>query len=976
MAQPAARFAGAGDTFVAVDVEATGMDPARHELLEVALAVFDRDGIKERFASLVRPRGRLSLDIARLTGLDAGALTAAPRFGEIAGDLRRLLADRPIVGHSAEMDVAMLEAAGLVLPNPVYDTFQLATLLLPDLPAHSLPLVAARLGIAGGGRHRAAEDAELSAEVFRAFLRELESHDAATLEQVAALARQAGWPVADLFGTMALRRPAVPLLPTSQPSDGMARRGPHELAFLVPRDRPEPLRATGSQQPVDLAAVRGKLRPGGAVSKVVPRFEHRPQQEAMAVAVAEALNEEAHLLVEAGTGTGKSVAYLLPAALHAVERGERVVVSTNTLALQDQLYRKDIPDLQRALASEGGPPVRAAVLKGRTNYLCLRRWFSAGRQPAVDPAEAGLRAKVVLWLGETETGDRADLRLTADEEVRWRHLSAEEEACVPGRCVYNQRNQCFLFRARREAEHAHLVVVNHALLLSDTMAGSRVLPEYDRLIVDEAHHLEDQATNQFGTSLDERLLTTYLDDLIRLDGALTAGTLPAAVAFLARRAGTGATESDKRRASAATDRGKIAQERADGARAATHDLFARLREIAVAYSQDGGGYDRTVRVTDGLRRAGAWAEVEVVWEGLDRELRGLEEQVRWFRDALEQIEPPDLEDVVPGSPEELAAIQHEELAITLQAALRQGGDLAALLQTSIGTPDPGAVYWIERSAIQERISLHAAPIQVSALLHEELFAPLRSLVLTSATITTDGGFDFVAGRLGLEDSDQLAVASPFDYRRSTLLYLVDDIPEPNQPGYQRRLQETLIELCEATQGRALVLFTSHAALQATYRAIKGPLEDSGVLVLAQRTDGSPRQLIERLKTTPNVVLLGTATFWEGVDVVGPALSLLVITKLPFAVPSDPVFAARSELFEAPFLDYAVPQAVLKFKQGFGRLIRSSRDRGVCAVLDRRVISKRYGASFVQSLPECSETIGSTYDLPQAAADWLYEGVSR
>jgi DNA polymerase-3 subunit epsilon/ATP-dependent DNA helicase DinG len=216
------------------------------------------------------------------------------------------------------------------------------------------------------------------------------------------------------------------------------------------------------------------------------------------------------------------------------------------------------------------------------------------------------------------------------------------------------------------------------------------------------------------------------------------------------------------------------------------------------------------------------------------------------------------------------------------------------------------------------------------------------------------------------------VASPFDYQQSTLLYLADDIPEPSSSGYQQRLNETLYGLCTATRGRALVLFTSHAALQATARAIKQPLEDEGIVVLGQRIDGSPRQLIERLRTTPNIVVLGTATFWEGVDIVGPALSLLVITKLPFSVPADPVFAARSELFDNPFTQYAVPQAVLKFKQGFGRLIRSGRDRGVCAVLDRRVLSKRYGESFVQSLPDCTIRIGSMYDLPDEAANWLDE----
>jgi DNA polymerase-3 subunit epsilon/ATP-dependent DNA helicase DinG len=256
------------------------------------------------------------------------------------------------------------------------------------------------------------------------------------------------------------------------------------------------------------------------------------------------------------------------------------------------------------------------------------------------------------------------------------------------------------------------------------------------------------------------------------------------------------------------------------------------------------------------------------------------------------------------------------------------------------------------------------------VLRDDLFAPLRTVVLTSATITTDGTFDFVNERLGLERPVELIVPSPFDYERSTLLYLADDIPEPNAPGYNARLHETLIETCAATGGRALVLFTSHAALQQAARAMKAPLEDRGVIVLAQRIDGSPRQLIERLRHTDNVVVLGAATFWEGVDIVGPALSLLAITRLPFSVPSDPVFAARSELFDDPFGQYAVPQAILRFKQGFGRLIRSSRDRGVCAVLDRRVVSKRYGASFAQSLPECSVTIGSVYDLPGAAAELL------
>ncbi|MDP9471223.1 MAG: exonuclease domain-containing protein [Chloroflexota bacterium] len=944
------------DSYVALDVEATGMDPSRHEIIEVAAIAFDVDGEIDRFSSLVRPRSRLSLDIATLTGIRQEELQAAPTLGDITPRLRQLLAGRPIVGHSVGMDVAMLDAAGLVLPNPVYDTFQLATLLLSDMPSFSLAAVAARLDVPASPGHRALDDAATSAGVFRSLIQELEQYDASTLDQVASYARVAGWPTAQLFTAMADRRFRGPLFTQAE----HAGRGPHELAFLAALDRPDPLRPTGSTKRIDPDVVAGMLAVGGPLSDVVPHYEYRRQQEAMANGVARALDDDGQLVVEAGTGTGKSVAYLLPAALYAAERGEPVVVSTNTLALQDQLFRKDIPDLQRALAADGeSPPFRAAVLKGRTNYLCLRRWFTGQRQPTHDPVEAQLRAKVLLWLGTTETGDRAELRLDGDEEALWRHLAEEENACVASRCVYQQRNQCFLYRARRRAEHAHVVVVNHALLLSDAVAGSRVLPEYDRLIVDEAHHLEEQATTQFGFSVDQRAVLEQLDAAVRDEGAVQSGTVPTVVGYLGRM-----TEDNigKRRASAALDRLAQVNDLARATRSEVADLFSRLREVALRDDDDRGGFGRTLRVTRSVRGEGSWVETELVWERLDRRLRDLEGQIRWYLEALERLNSDESD--------EADAQQREDLIVALGVSIRGLSEVAVKLQSAVGTPDPGAVYWIERSASSGEASVHAAPLHVGQVLQEQLFSRLRSLVLTSATMTTDGTFDYTAERLGLEAPEELAVASPFDYRESTLLYVVDDIPEPNQPGYQRRLQDTLVELCGATRGRALVLFTSHAALQATYRAIKAPLEEQGVLVLAQRTDGSPRQLVDRLRFSPNVVVLGTSTFWEGVDVVGNALSLLVITKLPFAVPSDPVFAARSELFEQPFLEYAVPQAVLKFKQGFGRLIRSSRDRGVCAILDRRVISKRYGASFVQSLPDCTIDVGSAADLPYSAADWL------
>jgi DNA polymerase-3 subunit epsilon/ATP-dependent DNA helicase DinG len=944
------------DQFAALDVEATGMDPTRHEVIEVAVVVFSRERELERFASLVRPRARVSLDAASLTGIAPEDLRTAPAVTEIAATIRRLTAGRPVVGHSIDMDVAMLAAAGVSIASPQYDTHQIATLLLPDLPNYSLAAVAEALGVAPGAEHRALSDALVAADVFRAMLAKIDEIDSLTLERVAALARSSGMPTADLFLEALRRRPTGPLFAIQE----APAQGPHELAFLVPRERPEMLRRTGSKREVDEAAVSSALQPGGALSQVVAGYEHRRPQEQMALAVARAFNEDQHVLVEAGTGTGKSVAYLLPAAMYARERGETVVVSTNTLALQDQLYRKDIPDLKQALDGTGDqPPFEAAVLKGRQNYLCLRRWFAAQRQPVGGPDEASLRAKVLLWLGQTETGDRAELRLTAEEESQFRHVSAEGEACAAARCVFQQRNQCFLFRARRAAEHAHLVVVNHALLLSDTMEGGHILPDYEHLIVDEAHHLEDQATNQFGYSLSEPMLHDVLDTSIRADGPLFGGTVQLALNELARAA---KSEAERPRAASALERARSLLARATALKLSASDLFARLRDIVDNSGQGASGYDRSLRITAQVRRQSQWVEVEVAWERVDRELIAVEADLVWFLEAVERI--PSEED----EPEEADGI--EDLAVELLNAIRSCGEFRAKLSEIAIDPTDAAVYWIERDNNRNAVSLHAAPLHVGPFLQDRLFDRLRTAVLTSATLTTDGGFEYVRERLGLETARELAVPSPFDYERSTLLYIVDDIPEPNAPGYQRDLQDVLVELGMALGGKTLVLFTSHAALQATYRAIKLPLEDRGIVVLAQRSDGSARQLIERLKHSDNVMLLGTSTFWEGVDVVGPALSALVIAKLPFSVPSDPVFAARGEGFEEPFHQYAIPQAVLRFKQGFGRLIRSSRDRGVCAVLDRRVISKRYGASFIQSLPACTVEVAGAADLPAAAVAWL------
>jgi DNA polymerase-3 subunit epsilon/ATP-dependent DNA helicase DinG len=794
------------------------------------------------------------------------------------------------------------------------------------------------------------------ASVVRSAIARVGEYDTPTLNRAAALATAASWPIGELIQDELDERAAMPIA-----IRGEFPYGAHELAFLTSRERPEPLRRTGDNASIPEREVIDLLGPGGGFSRVLDRFERRKPQQAMAAAVARTLNDDGWLLVEAGTGTGKSMAYLAPAARFALQRGERVVVSTNTKALQDQLILKDVPDLKRALVAAGEErPLKAAILKGRSNYLCLRRWFAHERQPVLTPHDAELRAKITLWLPLTESGDRAELRLAGDEEAEFGRVSAEGEACQAARCVYQQRNQCFLYRARRNAENAHLVVVNHALLLSDTGEQGGILPEFEHLVIDEAHHLEDQATSQYGTTIPELAIPELVDTFVRTEGPLTAGLLTEAAALLGRVADD---ERAQRRAAEAGDRLQSALGAANRLKSNAVELFARLRAVCDAAGLQDTGYGRSFRVTPPVRRVPGWTEVEIEFDRLNQRMLDFEDRLRWFLAAVhEQHQDED----------ELEEQQNpfEDVEIEIGAGIDRGLELSAGLAEFILSPSDERVYWISISANVSRLSVNSAPLHVGQMLRASLLERMQSVVMTSATLTTDDSFAFVKDRLACHEANELELESPFDYRSSAMLYLADDVPEPNQPGYQAVLERTIVELGRALEGRTLVLFTSHAALRATHRAIAPLLAEEGITVLAQRTDGSPRQLIEQFKSASRTMLLGTSTFWEGVDVVGPALSALVIAKLPFAVPTDPVVAARSEQFEQPFVQYSVPQAVLRFKQGFGRLIRSSSDRGICVVLDRRTISKRYGASFVQSLPHCTVRVGPAAEVADAASGWL------
>ena len=648
----------------------------------------------------------------------------------------------------------------------------------------------------------------------------------------------------------------------------------------------------------------------GGLAGVLEGYEPRDGQRQMAEAVADVIESGGILLAEAGTGTGKTLAYLAPAVLS----GRRVLVSTGTKNLQEQIFFKDLPLLQSAL----GIQFTATLMKGRSNYACLQRWdaykdgvegnTSAGGR-LIDTGDRIFLPIIERWLAKTETGDRAELRDLPEDIPIWKDIAAEAESCLGVECP--QYDTCFVTRMRRRAAESDVVIVNHHLLCADASvrqsAYGEVIPTCSTLVVDEAHQLEDVATQYFGYAV-----SPYrVDDLVR---------------------------DAQRVVHEARDPGELT--RALGRVAEHSRIFFSGLQLDPSL-RTGGGIEARVRYT-------AEALSEHVEEGssLAGALEGLEGTLAPVA-SRESWGPPS-----GGSEQPAEAGLHDDQE-AVAALQRRAGELARELRFLLRAGDPDYVYYVETRG--RGVFLRASPIDVARIVQEALFDRMRATVLTSATLAVDGSFDYVKGRLGVRKAEELRVASEFDYGSQALLYLPRRVPSPKAPAFAEAAGREVIELLRRSRGRAFVLFTSYGVLRVVQPLVEMALPYP---VLVQGT--APRtELIERFRTTPNAVLLATSSFWQGVDVVGDALSCVIIDKLPFASPNDPVTAARIEAINAAggdaFADYQVPLAILALQQGLGRLIRHRTDRGVLAVLDPRLRTMGYGRRFLASLPPAPVT---------------------
>lgn len=701
---------------------------------------------------------------------------------------------------------------------------------------------------------------------------------------------------------------------------------------------------------LDAEAAAAVLGADGPLARVMAGYEPRPSQVEVLRRMTHALNESHHLLMEAPTGTGKSLAYLIPAALWALKNDERVLIATHTIALQEQLLAKDLPLLERIL----GRPVRAAVLKGRSNYICLRKWEEAvgalGFQAS--DAETEFFARISAWAGQTATGDRGEVVRDRADALQWESIASDTATCIGPACKWHARH-CFAHRARREANGADLLITNHALLCAQLRLGNQGFPAFRRVIIDEAHQLEAVATGAFTSacSLDQvQAMLNQLNDSV-LRGNIGNGL----ILTLSRKVGR-----------------PFAPVISGVALPPDRDLFDLLADVSL---------DARHWLSDVRGRLAAGADRRTAALRLDRALWERQPDLRTGLHRLGaclSVLYLGLKYIV----EALSERGDESAAAGVRGRLQLLGEAVDVLRGLLA-PAGDQVAWAEAD---RDVVLNVAPLYPGAQLREKLFDTYPTVALVSATLTVGGSFAYAARGLGLDLVDPAparvhtaVVESPFAWKEQALLLALEDAPAPRgsaDPAYVRRLTESLGQLLPAVGGQCLVLFTANAVLEECLNALKPLLAERGITLLGQGLDGTPTQLVERLKTGSNVVIFGSGSFWEGVDVPGEALSCLIITRLPFRPPDSPVAAARAEAEERqgrnPFDTLSLPEAVIRFRQGFGRLIRTRSDRGVVIVLDSRILpaNSRYADAFLSSLPPVTRIKGSMATVLRRTAEWL------
>ncbi len=926
-------------SFVAFDLETTGRNPAENRIIEIGAVKVIDGRIVEEFDRLVDPQTSIPYQITQLTGISKADVAGAELIDEVLPEFLDFIGDLPLVAHNAPFDVGFLEQVikrsphSRPLKNKVYDTFELSKIVLPRARYHRLSALLACCNLNLEDAHQAFDDARGAAQLFLALLEGLESFDLPMLEDIERLVQYMDWPYEDLLPTIkanVVKR----ALERKIGQRGYNKEHLIEAGNVIGQGSCLP---PETHKPITSELVAPALN---RLSEVMSGYEDRPQQRQMCMAVGAAYARNNFAVIEAGTGTGKSIAYLIPAVLNSIQNGERTVISTNTKNLQEQLFYHDIPLLIDPL----GLKFKAVLLKGRSNYICPRRFQDVLNNPDVEltPEERIHILPLVPWIKQTESGDIAECNgyKSQNSPSLWNKISADQGNCTGQECARFQENGCFLHRVRRQAQDAHLLVVNHSLLFSDVQAENQIIGFYDRLVIDEAHNLERVATEYLGQTLSVWLFRAVTHRLFHRSNQGETGHL------LKMRQLIGVSQTDL------AWKGRV-QDQITGLMAEAQNLWERVHQY-FKYLTD---YIRQLSANKPFTDA-----PKIRLKPGDRayfDLTDMTADLKLSTDAVRRLIvslKTTLEDAdgsrVPG---------YESIKQELSGRLIDAQAVMDTIDFFLTPNHETQVYWLEGPKRWESYDTRwrSAPLEVATLLKDQLYTGKKTVIFASATLTVGDSFAFFNSRNGVsllpaERVIARQVGSPFNYDQQVLIVAASYLPDPKSTQFTEAVANMLKSACFLTRRGTLVLFTAYGMMNKTYQLVRDDFETHQLMLMAQGQDGSRSNLLNRFKDERASVLFGTDSFWEGVDVPGDSLEILAVVKLPFLVPDEPLVEAQLEALVKrginSFEHYMLPKAVLKFRQGFGRLIRRKDDIGVMIVADPRVVHTRYGEVFMKSLP--------------------------
>ncbi|WP_017727994.1 ATP-dependent DNA helicase DinG [Halalkalibacterium ligniniphilum] len=937
------------DRFVVIDIETTGQSVAQGDrIIEIGAVVIEKGCIVDTYSTLVNPERSIPLFIEDLTGITEEMVQDAPTFHSCIPTLLTMLEGAYFVAHNVQFDYSFLqkqlELEGYEqLTMPVLDTVELARVLLPSEESYKLSQLTEQLGFDHDRPHRAQSDAEVTGDLLLLLLNKLQALPVITLQQLEPLTDSFISDIGPIIEDLIQKK--LHLHTHDEEKYDIYR----QLALKKQVDEEE----EGDVGSFSYEQYKEQLtQEDGDLARAFEKYEWRKGQLKMMDVVDEGFHNHEHLLIEAGTGTGKSLAYLVPSAFFAKNHQVPVVISTQTIPLQEQILERDIPLLKKVLPF----PLKVALLKGRNHYLSLRKFeqsLAAGHHD--DTYDTILtKAQILVWLTETDRGDREELNLPPGGNGYWYTVQSDAESSLGKYCPWFSRS--FYQRARKKAQQADLIVTNHALLFTDMVQKKGLIPSYKQVVIDEAHHLEEIASDYLGMQTD--YVSFY---------------------YLFQRIGFGEKEGvvDRLYSIATKRQLPLTFKRKE----LDEKIQSVLKEIDELFRQIHGYVLRKQKTSASdvgrlIYRYESYAEHGVQWEAILESTMRVHLQMKELRQLFLRLIQPF--EVVR---KELSFQEQGILADShglFEAIYEEEDKLYQLLLEA----DPNAVYWIEIEArgAKNATYLFSRPVEVGECLADEFFAKKHSVVMTSATLSIKGSFDYQLERLGLNDFGvkTVIIESPFDYERQARLLLPTDLPsikDVPEVDFINEISIKLWRIADASSGRVMVLFTSFEMLRQVYQNVKDLCTDESFVLIGQGiSSGSRARLMKSFKQHERAILFGTSSFWEGIDLPGDELRVLVIVRLPFLPPDQPLIQARMERIKEegknPFMHVSLPQAIIRFKQGFGRLIRTADDKGAVFVLDKRISTTRYGRLFIESLPNVPVHKGKLESLIEHYGEWL------